>query len=245
MSAVDEAAYPPASSWSLLFLRGSEAVEGVSVDIYMGMLRLFLLLHKVMVGVAFVKTVAATNTGCLHQHRLKPEILSFMTSLSDNIVDAKGLSIKTASISGEQALPWVLTEVEISNWLAAAEGLAQRFRRFMVGTMLSDTYSLAEQLAKDTPQYTHYVSEDVYRSTLVKKHLLHFSKKEALGNDSVLLSKLSREVSMHYQTFTKGGALAEDKEFGESVAYCQSAFRSAKRALTLMAAVQVIDGMPS
>ena len=203
--------------------------------------------HKIALGVAFLKTVSATASACLHQHRLKAELVAFASELMGTVKmlqAVQGGQLPSES-ADEDETPWMLSITDMVTWVNSVEVLVQRFRRFMVGAMLADTYTLAEQLTKDTPQYGHYISDDAYRSTLAKRNLLNYTKTESLTQDSVLLFRLLQEISTLFRDFGLGKAVTEGTQFGESVACCQSAFRGAKRALTVVAAVQVIEGPKS
>ncbi len=226
-----------------LFRAELAADLGLSVSQAMRVLGMFCLVQSIALAIGFLKMNAfAAKSGCLVEHKLKPEIDAALAYMDAELHELAELLAQPETIEMEgMDLPLTFTVSDASVWVKAAKLFASSAKRGCVVAMLEDSYALAEAVSHDTPVSTHVVTDKSYHPKLANKFLLCKRTNDKLSLETVALSHSMRAVQCLHSDWRLEPPFEQDPEFAEKRAYCLSAFSEAKKAMMLIAAVSIME----
>ena len=102
---------------------------------------------------------------------------------------------------------------------------------------------IAEDVHKVTPKYDHIITDAVLHKNLAKQHLHKWPSKKPLDERTITLAKAFASMSQFHAEFGLQPDLKTDPRFQERLASAQSVFASAKAAITVLAAVNILFGL--
>jgi hypothetical protein len=225
-----------------LFVPGAEVPEPPSLPQAFAMLDLRLCIHEVALSIAFLKSHAFGSGGCLLDRKIKPEVDAAVAFLDDLLATfATKLSDSVCNGVKQLRLPWTFTVEDCENFLVAATLFSLVAKRFILLALMDSAFNLAESVSSHTPLFSHIVTASVYHSKLAQKSLLKGQENERLTSETLALFVAMGLVAQVHQEWHMQPPLAEDVELAEKRAFCDSAFRVAKQALIIIAAVTVLE----
>ena len=208
-------------------------------------LHLVTLISHLAMTLAWVekKLSSSGDDACLREHRLKVEVeraiswmrvtmlseLDWMKSVSeDDVVKLDSYSL-------------VVPFTKYSIWMRGFEQLLPLLCRTTVKILVSATSTLAGDVDKCTPGHNHIVMEDRINIPLAKKNLLGWNRRDALTTSSVNLFHCMAACSRLYEEWGVGRSkIEEDPDFEDATISNLSVFGSAKQAVSIIAALNVI-----
>lgn len=206
------------------------------------MMELFCMVHAVSANIGFLRAHAFGRMGCLKDNRLKDEVTVAIKAMDDEASDLHNLlRNKEFETIDQGGLPWVLTVAEAKNWAKAVMRFSPWAKRMCVSMMLDDNYSMAESVSKDTPQFSHVVTETAYHPNLAKRNLLRPAQNDRLQAGCVALCNSMKATAAAHASWGLEPRFEEDSDFTERRAFCTSAYNGGKSALIVIAAVKVLE----
>lgn len=215
-----------------------------SLSEIMQMLVMWTGVYRAVVYMCFFKTAASSAAACVREHSLKQDLVLSVESFSRHIRTLHRQLSESIATPADTKVSWVFPLEDAHAWVTLAQDmLLPQVKRYLVVALAKDIYTLAEKVASDTPQYSHFVSGTTYHPKLVRRHLVNYSKKEELSDNCVRLCLGMSRLGKVYCEFGLGPNIKLDDDLGEGVAFCDSSFKAGKQALTIVAAISVIETM--
>jgi hypothetical protein len=216
---------------------------GLSVSQAMRVLGMFCLVQSIALAIGYLKMNGfAAKSGYMLDHTLKREVDAALAYMDVKLHELAELLAQPeiAEIEGMN-LPLAFTISEASGWVKAAKLFASSAKRVCVVAMLDHSYTLADSVAKGTPQYAHFVNHKAYHPKLANKYLLRLNDNDKFTTETVALADSMTAVQAAHSHWRLEPPFEQDPEFAVKRAYCQSAFTEAKKASVIIAAVVLIE----
>lgn len=237
---------PPSSftvSLGPLCAEGSSTTACSEKGLVLGACALFASFSKVVACAAYVtKKFVLDGGSCVVKHSLRSEVESCVGLLRKQV--AAILSTLVAGGYGDATTlsqwPLVLTIADVRTWLHGFEEVLPVLSRHVVVSFAEDIGGLTAELSKATPRIEHVVSNTMYSPSLAAKHILGWPSRELMSQLCVAMSRsLSTAVRLQ-GAWDIQPALEEDSATKDTMALARSVFDTAKEALTVTAALNVL-----
>ena len=177
---------------------------------------------------------------CVREHRLKAEVstaVSFVKSTLNLTLAEIG---EVAQLPPFQAAPWSSSVAQCKRWLLLVKELLPEMCRRLLLQCLESTLALALEVQKVTPRFDHILSDKAFNRALAKKHLLAWPSRAVLSEKTILLFNSLADLSRLHTQWSLSPGLQEDVATKEAVDTSESLFATAKVAITVIAAVNVV-----
>ena len=119
---------------------------------------------------------------------------------------------------------WIMPTGKCEAWLDVARTVAEAFATTLVASMTKMTANVAAEVSRFTPKWDHIIGESKVNKGLAKKHLLGWPSRAELNKYALLL--------FH--------SIADHPETKESVDFADGIWTSARKALAVIAACNVL-----
>lgn len=172
---------------------------------------------------------------------LKDDFAMAVSVVHVTINKAVSLSVRSDMILGiAPAVVWSEPTIGCGEWFAAAQAAAEQLSVYLVGKMVAALASLSRNLLEVTPPFNHIAGDQFFNARLARQQLLGWPRRGELNERSVALFRAMSAVSRLHTQWGLSPALGQDERFAEDLASAQRTFQSARTAICVIAAVNVV-----
>ena len=199
---------------------------------------------QVALAMAFLRTKFISGSeGCIRDHKLKSDIenaVSFVRQTVSKLKEKIDGHEFSAFETTHSDIPWLLSKAACKQWLLAVQALTPSICRWCMRKVVDEMDFVAVNLNKQTPTWSHYISDTKFLPVLAKKNLLQWPWRKQLNEMASTLFAMIADASRLHTSWGLRPSLRADQEFGEAMALASSVFESAKVAITLIACCSVL-----
>ena len=197
-------------------------------------------IYVIFLAIGFFKLHGSASH--IHQHRLRTTTASAVARLDETTRQTLLLLESPVFDEVEQAgARWLLSVTDMKNILVTASAFCTSIKKSLVRMLIEDASSIAESVSACTPQYAHVVSGNTYHPKLAKKALAQYTSKAKLTAETVALCGAMTATAQIDDKWALQPPMREDPDLTESLSFCSSIYQAAKAALTIIAAVTIIE----
>ena len=213
----------------------------VKAEVVLKHCELYVAMHRVAASLAWMSVKCSAE--CTADHRIKAELDTVLDVAAKSLQEGTELATKLVDFLRE--LPEVIsTEFVLGagccvDWLSAVQSSFGTLLQIIIKKMVGEVGKLSKVVTSRTPKFDHYLNDDAISKKLVKARLYNFTEHAALTEQSVALFKAVSDVSRLKGRYNVPKAV-HDEEANEPLAKASATFASAKRALSVLAAVNII-----
>jgi hypothetical protein len=179
---------------------------------------------------------------CVRDFRLRPDLEQAMgylkTTVNDELSKVEGGHYGDLQRFATSSLGKCLANA--GAWLEEVQMTVPKLSRFIVDKLVSSCTTLATEVEKYVPNYSHIATEDRVNMTLAKRHLLGWSFRTQLNDKTILLFHSLADVSRFHTSLGLSPIMSEDLQWKDAVDSSTALFRLAKQAISTIAAVNVL-----
>ena len=135
---------------------------------------------------------------------------------------------------------WIMPTGKCEAWLDVARTVAEAFATKLVVSMTKMTAHVAAEVSRFTPKWDHIIGESKMNKGLAKKHLLGWPSRAELNQYALLLFHSIADGSRLFTQWAVGDNIADHPETKESVDFADGIWTSARKALAVIAACNVL-----
>jgi hypothetical protein len=131
------------------------------------------------------------------------------------------------------------------DYVVSATAVINAFARDAITSFFESTISLTQDLQLVTPAYGHIISDTTFNKQLAKKHLLGYPSRQALNEVATRTYTSMSEIGRVHKAMGLTPELDVDPEFADEMEQIRAIYASARKALSVIAGVNVILEVPA
>jgi hypothetical protein len=228
-------------SLAILCRESVDAPVWTSKDHCKAVCRVFKGMSVVMASLSYLRVkIFSEAEPCVKEHRLKAEVSTAMSFVKSTVNVTLSEIGAVAQLPQFQAAPWSSSVAQCKRWLLLVKEQLPQMCRCLLLQCLESTLALALEVQKVTPRFDHILSDKAFNRGLAKKHLLAWPSRAVLSEKTILLFNSLADLSRLHTQWALTPGLQEDLATKEAVDTSESLFATAKTAITVIAAVNVV-----
>ena len=220
-------------------LEGAPVV--VPTDKAIVMFTLTKLAHEASSVLLLVWTEVRQPQDFIAEHKLRADLAKALLFAESACQEAEGLiESEMDAIKAIESLqvPWRLPVSALTAWFADCLRVIKELRRRAFAAHVADTHALAQQVDRHTPKYDHFLNDNTFQKSLVRKHLLNNSNIKQLNVEIVALFRALEHMGELSAQFGYENP-RKDIDHKEVLEYIDLVWAAGKRTLVVVAAVTV------
>jgi hypothetical protein len=207
----------------------------------MAMLLVMTKATEVVSVLGYLKASLALASQFVHNHTLRVEVLEALMSICLMLSELRALLTDVAVKEFEAKFAWAVSPLKLSVWATELVSFMSQIKIFCLVSVAEDMEKFGQTISKSAPKVDHFINDENYLKPLAKKHLLDWKGRQAYSDNSIALYKCMAGLKgLHTQL---GVASPLDGLVGDQMKVATSIFAEAKALISIIAHVNVVQGM--
>ena len=139
--------------------------------------------------------------------------------------------------------PWAIPVAGVGPWVAVARHTFDQVRNWAMAEMVTQVEKLANDVRGWTPKYGDLVGSPKFNLRVASRYLVGWPTKKQLNEGTGSLYKYLKEAARVYTAIGGAPELSEDALHRDQIVAAQTAFMEGRKAVTDIAAVNVLANM--
>ena len=218
-----------------------EAVMDIGVDDVLSMCQVMAFVHSVVCVMLFLRMELRNLSDALADHVLRQDIREALTygldqcdcGLADIVSNERMLHAAAAL-----PVPWIWQVAGMTAWLQKVRSTLLEVRSKIFIACVHDIHDFSRTVEKHIPKYDHFCNAKTFAAGLARKNLLGHPFRSTLGHECSTLFHAQAQLGEIEVAFGMGDT-KNNPEFKDAYEHASLTFESAKKALLVIAGVNV------
>ena len=220
-----------------------EPLKDLPKDEICAMLDLVNHLHKAASASLFLGNELNEVASAIAQHKVRADLKTALDVMGQACAEAsERMEADRNMVNCLEALPtavWRMNVGQLRSWFSVAKSVVAEIYGRMLGALVADGHSLAQQVEKHTPKYDHFLNDKVMITGLVRKHLLKNKGVEVLWGEIVALFQVTASIADFAAKAGLPDPKAEGATHAEAMEFIGLAYAEAKKTLQATAGARI------
>ena len=218
-----------------------EAVMDIGVDEVLSMCQVMSFVHSVVCVMLFLRMELRNLSDALADHVLRQDIREALTYGLDQCdcgladIDSNERMLHAAAAL---PVPWIWQVAGMTAWLQKVRSTLLEVRSKIFIACVHDIHDFSRIVEKHTPKYDHFCNAKTFAAGLARKNLLGHPFRSTLGHECSTLFHAQAQLGEIEVAFGMGDT-KNNPEFKDAYEHASLTFESAKKALLVIAGVNV------
>lgn len=199
---------------------------------------------KFACATAFVWSFVCGAMSCVADHKLRADAeaaLKFLCEGGAEVIEAA--TAKNLSAEAVANLDFLFSPQRVVEWVTIVQGALPAISRHILGALVMDIGQLSGEVTGATPRLEHVILPTTYHVSLAKKHVLGWPSRAKLSDLCIQLFRALSVAKKKQEAWSVTPTLQDDPTTKDVIVMAESVLESAKHAVLVIAALNVIHEM--